>query len=190
MFPAVKDAVARVLPLERLRWLSFGHAEEDECGAMNQWLDAAPRSRAAFGGLGCMVSIDDLADRPPVPLEDQQVVDLGGKRVRYIATPHVPHGWDAGVLFEESTSTLLCGDLFTQGGDGPVISSDSPMERAIAAEQQFGYTCGAPHTSDLLDGLTSLDPTTLALMHGSAHRGSGGAWLRDLAEYHRAAVPA
>jgi len=190
MFPAVKDAVARVLPLERLRWLSFGHVEADECGGMNQWLDAAPKSRVAFGRLGCMVSVDDLADRPPVPLEDQQVVDLGGKRVRYIATPHVPHGWDAGVLFEESTSTLLCGDLFTQGGDGPAISSDSPMEGAIAAEQQFGYTCGAPHTSDLLEGLASLDPTTLALMHGSAHRGSGGSWLRDLAEYHRAAVPA
>jgi glyoxylase-like metal-dependent hydrolase (beta-lactamase superfamily II) len=137
-----------------------------------------------------MVSVDDLADRPPVPLEDQQVVDLGGKRVRYVATPHVPHGWDAGILFEESTSTLLCGDLFTQGGDGSAISTDSPMEGAIAAERQFGYTCGAPHTSEVLEGLAALEPTTLALMHGSAHRGSGAAWLRELAEYHRAAVAA
>ena len=135
-----------MLPLDQLRWLSFGHVEADECGAMNRWLDAAPNARVTFGGLGCMVSVDDLADRAPVPLEDQQVIDLGGKRVRYIATPHVPHGWDAGLLFEESTSTLLCGDLFTQGGDGPPTRSDSPMEGAMAAEEQFGYTSGAPHT--------------------------------------------
>jgi flavorubredoxin len=190
MFPAVSDAVTRVIPLERLRWLSFGHVEADECGSMNQWLAAAPNSEVTFGGLGCMVSVDDLADRPPLPLEDQQVFDLGGKRVRYIATPHVPHGWDAGVLFEESTSTLLCGDLFTQGGDGPATSSDSPMEGTIAAEQQFGYSSGAPHTSETIERLATLQPTTLALMHGSAHRGPGDVWLRELAEYHRTAVPA
>jgi flavorubredoxin len=190
MFPSVSAAVTRVLPLERLRWLSFGHVEADECGAMNQWLAAAPNAEVTFGGLGCMVSVDDLADRPPVPLEHQQVLDLGGRSVRYIATPHVPHGWDAGVLFEESTSTLLCGDLFTQGGDGPVLSTDSPMDATIAAEQQFGYTAGAPNTSDTLEGLAELAPTTLALMHGSTHRGPGDVWLRELAEYHRAEVSA
>jgi flavorubredoxin len=190
LFPSVSDAVARVLPLDRLRWLSFGHVEADECGAMNHWLEAVPNAQVIFGGLGCMVSVNDLADRPPVPLEDQQVLDLGGKRLRYIATPHVPHGWDAGVFFEETTSTLLGGDLFTQGGDGPAMSTDSPMEATIAAEQQFGYTCRAPHTASTLEGLASLQPTTLALMHASAHRGAADVWLRELADFHRTAIPA
>jgi flavorubredoxin len=190
LFPSISSAVARVIPVDQLRWLSFGHVEADECGAMNQWLDAAPNAQVTVGGLGCMVSVADLADRPPVPLEDQQVLDIGGKRLRYLATPHVPHGWDAGVLFEETTSTLLCGDLFTQTGEGPAISTDSPIERTIATEQQFGYTCGAPHTATVLDGLASLQPSTLALMHGSAHRGPADAWLRELADMHRAAVPA
>jgi len=190
LFPAISEAVATVLPLDQLRWLSFGHVEADECGAMNQWLQAAPNAQVTFGGLGCMVSVNDLADRAPVPLDDQQVLDLGGKRLRYIATPHVPHGWEAGVFFEETTSTLLCGDLFTQGGDGPAISNDSPMAATIEAEQQFHYTSGAPHTAAVLESLAALEPATLALMHGSAHKGPGGVWLRELAEYHGAAVAA
>ena len=190
LFPAVSEAVATVLPLEQLRWLSFGHVEADECGAMNQWLAAAPNAQVTFGGLGCMVSVNDLADRPPVPLDDQQVLDLGGKQLRYIATPHVPHGWEAGVFFEETTSTLLCGDLFTQTGEGPAITDDSPMDASIETEQQFHYTSGAPHTAAVLESLAALEPTTLALMHGSAHRGPGDVWLRELAEYHRAAVAA
>ncbi len=190
LFPSVSEAVARVIPVDQLRWLSFGHVEADECGSMNQWLTAAPAARVAFGAMGCMVSVNDLADRPPVPLNDQQVLDLGRKRVRYMATPHVPHGWDAGVLFEETTSTLLCGDLFTQLGDGPAISTDSPLEGAIATEQRFGYTCGAPNTSSVLDDLASLQPSTLALMHGSTHRGTGDAWLRELADLYRTSVTA
>jgi glyoxylase-like metal-dependent hydrolase (beta-lactamase superfamily II) len=152
---------------------------------MNQWLGAAPNAQVTFGGLGCMVSVNDLADRPPVPLDDQQVLDLGGKQLRYLATPHVPHGWDAGVFFEETTSTLLCGDLFTQGGNGPAISNDSPMGRSVEAEQLFGYTAGAPHTTTVLESLADLEPTTLALMHGSAHHGPGDVWLRELADYYR-----
>jgi flavorubredoxin len=185
LFPAVSEAVATVIPLERLRWLSFGHVEADECGAMNQWLAAAPHAEITFGGLGCMVSVNDLADRPPVPLEDGQVIDLGGKELRYIATPHVPHGWEAGVFFEHTTSTLLCGDLFTQAGDGPAISEDSPLGAAVEAEQLFGYSSGAPHTAAVLESLADLDPTTLALMHGPTHTGNGAAWLRDLARHHR-----
>ena len=185
LFPAVSEAVATVLPLDQLRWLSFGHVEADECGAMNLWLGAAPNAQVAFGGLGCMVSVNDLADRPPVPLDDEDVLDLGGKQLRYLATPHVPHGWDAGVFFEETTSTLLCGDLFTQIGDGPPTSDDSPMSGAVEAEQAFGYTAGAPHTTTVLESLADLEPTTLALMHGSAHHGPGDAWLRELAEFYR-----
>jgi flavorubredoxin len=190
LFPAVSEAVATVLPLDQLRWLSFGHVEADECGAMNQWLGAAPNAQVVFGGLGCMVSVNDLADRPPVPLDDQHVLDLGGKQLRYIATPHVPHGWEAGVFFETTTATLLCGDLFTQGGDGPPISDDSPIGAAVEAEQQFGYSSGAPHTSAVLESLAALEPTTLALMHGSAHHGPCDVWLRELAEHHRTAVAA
>ncbi len=105
MFPLVREAVARLLPPERLRWITFGHVEADECGSLNQWLAAAPAATVAFGGLGVMVSVGDLADREPRGLGDDEVLDLGGKRVRYLATPHVPHGWDAGLLYEEVTGT-------------------------------------------------------------------------------------
>jgi flavorubredoxin len=110
LFPLVSAAVERVLPVERLRWITFGHLEADECGAMNSWLTAAPRSEVAHGALGCAVSVNDLADRPPQPLQDGDVLDLGSRRLRRIETPHVPHGWEAGLLYEETTSTLLCGD--------------------------------------------------------------------------------
>lgn len=181
IFASVAEAVARVLPLEQLRWISFGHVEADECGAMNQWLDAAPRAQVAFGALGCAVSVNDLADRPPLPLDDGAVLDLGGKQVRYLATPHVPHGWDAGVLHEETTGTLLCGDLFTQMGDGPALVDGSPMEATIAAEDLFGYTSLSPATVPTVERLASLDPTALVLMHGPTHTGAGGQWLRELA---------
>ena len=119
MFPLLSAAVAKVIPLERLRWLSFGHFESDECGSMNEWLAAAPHAQVAHGMTGCMVSLNDMAARAPRILADGEVIDLGGKRLRYIDTPHVPHGWDAGVLFEETSGTLLCGDLFTHTGNGP-----------------------------------------------------------------------
>jgi flavorubredoxin len=181
LFPLVSEAVARVLPLDRLRWISFGHVEADECGSLNEWLAAAPSAQVAFGGLGCMVSVNDLADRPPRALDDGETIDLGGKRLRYLATPHVPHGWDAGLLYEETTSTLLCGDVFTQMGDGPASTEDSPMAATVAAEDAFGYSCLGPATVPTVQRLAELEPTTLALMHGPAHHGDGGTWLRDLA---------
>ena len=185
LFPLVSEAVERIMPLSRLRWLSFGHFEADECGAMNQWLDAAPDAQVAFGALGCMVSVNDQAGRPPRALEDKEVLDIGGKRLQYRATPHVPHGWDAGVFFEESTATLLCGDLFTQLGDLPATSSDSPIEASMAAEETFGYTAGAPTTADTIAALAEFQPTTLALMHGSTHSGPGDVWLNELADFYR-----
>jgi len=109
----VAAAIASVTPLDRLRWITFGHLESDECGAMNQFLAAAPNAQVAHGAGGCMVSLNDLADRPPVPLADGQVIELGTHRVRHIDTPHVPHCWDARVLFEETTGTLFCGDLLS-----------------------------------------------------------------------------
>jgi flavorubredoxin len=182
LFPDVSDAVSRLVPLGQLRWLSFGHVEADECGSLNQWLAAAPQAEVAFGALGCMVSVNDLADRPPRMLGDDEVIDLGDKRVRYLPTPHVPHGWDAGILFEETTSTLLCGDLFTQMNDRPATSDDSPMDATIAAEDAFGYTALAPSTVPTVERLATLEPSTLALMHGPAHIGDGGQWLRELAK--------
>jgi flavorubredoxin len=185
LFPVVSAAVDAIVPLSSMRWIGFGHVEADECGAMNQWLDAAPESKVAFGAIGCMVSVNDLADRPPRPLDDGEVIDLGGKRVRYLSTPHVPHGWEAGVLFEETTSTLLCGDLFTHLGDGPAVRTDSPMEATIMAEDTFGYSSLAPSTAPTVDRLADLGPTTLALMHGPAYTGDGAQWLRDLATDYR-----
>lgn len=185
LFPAVADAVGTVLPVSSLRWIGFGHVEADECGAMNQWLDAAPDAQVAFGAIGCMVSVNDLADRPPRPLDDGDVIDLGDKRLRWIATPHVPHGWEAGVFFEETTSTLLCGDLFTQVGDGPATRTDSPMEQTIVAEDMFGYSSLAPSTVPTVERLADLEPTTLALMHGPTYQGDGGHWLGDLAADYR-----
>jgi flavorubredoxin len=181
MFPLVSEAVARVVPVERLRWITFGHVEADECGAMNHWLAAAPRAEVAHGAIGCMVSVNDMADRPPRPLGDGEVLDLGGKRVQHLDTPHVPHGWDAGVLFEETTGTLLCGDLFTHVGNGPAITTDDVVEPAMEAEAMFRSTSLAPETTVVMSRLADLAPRTLALMHGSSYSGDGARALHELA---------
>lgn len=168
MFPLVSAAIARVIPLASLRWITFGHVESDECGAMNELLEAAPRAEVAHGALGCMVSLDDLCLRPPRKLADGEVLDLGGKRVRHIDTPHVPHNWESRLLFEETTSTLFCGDLFTQAGDGPALASTDLVAPSLAAEEMFGATALSPMTGRTLRGLAALEPTTLATMHGSS----------------------
>ena len=181
MFPLVAEAVAKVLPVESLRWITFGHVEADECGSMNMWLAAAPGSQVAHGALGCNVSLNDLCDRPPHPLEEGDVLDLGGKRLRQISTPHVPHGWEAQVLYEETTRTLLCGDLFSQVGGGPAVTTDDIVEPALAAERMFHATSLAPHTATTLQALGDLAPTTLAVMHGASFQGNGKQALYDLA---------
>ena len=183
MFPLVAEAVAHVVPVESVRWITFGHVEADECGSMNMWLAAAPRSQVAHGALGCMVSLDDMCDRPPRPLADGEVIDLGGKRVRHIDTPHVPHGWEARVLYEETTNTLLCGDLLSQvGGDGVALTTGDLVEPAMAAEAMFRSSSMAPDTADVMRRLGDLSPTTLAVMHGSSYQGDGGKALYDLAD--------
>jgi flavorubredoxin len=168
MFPIVSDAIARIVPLAKLRWITFGHVESDECGAMNEFLAAAPHAEVAHGALGCAVSLDDLCDRPPRKLADGEVIDLGGKRVRHIDTPHVPHNWEARVLFEETTGTLLCGDLFTATGNGPALTSDDLVEPALAAEDIFGATALSPVTAPTIRRLAELEPRTLAPMHSSS----------------------
>ncbi len=181
MFPLIAEAVARVRPVEDLRWITFGHVEADECGAMNAWLAAAPDAEVAHGVLGCQVSLDDMCDRPPRPLADGEVIDLGGKRVRHLDTPHVPHGWEARVLYEETTRTLLCGDLFTHLGDGPALVETDVVGPAIEAELLFRAMTLAPGTTSILSRLADLEPTTLALMHGSSFTGDGAGALRQLA---------
>lgn len=191
MFPLVSEAIGRITPLEGLRWITFGHVEADECGAMNLLLAAAPQAEVAHGGLGCLVSIEDLADRSPVPWADGQVIELGRHRVRHIDTPHVPHAWEARLLFEETTGTLLCGDLFTQLGNGPAVTSDDIIEASIEAEDVFGASCLTPTTGPTVRRLAELAPSTLAVMHGSCFNGDGAAALHALADdYDRRLVAA
>lgn len=184
MFPLIAEAVARVVPIADLRWITFGHVEADECGFMNQWLAAAPRSEVAHGAIGVMVSLNDLADRPPRAMQDREVLDLGGRRVRHIDTPHVPHAWEARLLFEETTRTLLCGDLFTHTGDGPAVTSGDIVGPAKAAEEMFHATCLTPTTGATIRNLATLAPQTLALMHGSSFNGDAPQALRDLADMY------
>jgi len=185
MFPSVRDAIATITPVERLRWIMFGHVESDECGAMNEFLAVAPHAQVAHGGLGCMVSLDEMADRAPRPLADGETLELGSMRVRHLDTPHVPHAWEARVLYEETTGTLLCGDLFTHLGDGPALTEDDIVGPAGEAEDIFSYSCLSPTTPSTIDRLAELGPRTLALMHGSSFTGDGAAMLRTLADTYR-----
>lgn len=182
LFPAVRDALERVIPADRLRWISFGHVEADECGSMNLWLAAAPRAEIVHGATAVDVSLNDLADRPPRLLADGETIDLGGKRVRYIDTPHTPHGWEAGVLLEESTGTLLCGDLFTQTGKTGAITYGDIVGPAAAAEDLFHFSSLHPEMGETIRRLAMFQPRTLALMHGPAFIGDGEAALLALAD--------
>jgi flavorubredoxin len=181
LFPLVSDAVARLMPVDQLRWITFGHVEADECGSMNLWLAAAPGAQVAHGAVGCMVSVNDLADRAPRALADGEVMVLGEKRLRRIETPHVPHGWDAGVFYEETTATLLCGDLFTAVGDSPALTEQEITGPALAAEDAFRATCLTPSTAPTIHSLANLPAETLGLMHGPSYVGDCGRALHELA---------
>jgi flavorubredoxin len=187
MFGLNLEATRRIIAPERLRWISFGHFEADECGAMNEWLAVAPEATPAHGATGVMVSLNDFADRVPRILANGDAIDLGGgKRVRFIDTPHTPHGWDAGVLYEESTGTLMCGDLFTQLGDERALTDGDVVGPAIAGEDLFRYSSLNPGMGGTIRGLAALAPRRLALMHGPSFEGDGAAALRALAdEYDR-----
>ncbi len=182
MFPLVREGVASVLPVERLRYISFSHVESDECGSLNEWLAAAPQAVPLCGMIAAMVSISDLADRAPRPLANGERLSLGKHSVRWFDTPHLPHGWDCGFLVEERTSTLLCGDLFTQGGaDLPPITESDILGPSEAFRHSMDYFSHAKNAGAMLETLASTNPTTLACMHGSAWQGDGAALLRDLA---------
>lgn len=188
LFPLVSEAVSRIVPVESLRWISFGHVEADESGSMNQWLAAAPQATVAHGMTAVLVSLNDLADRAPRALQNGEVLDLGGKRIRWIDTPHVPHAWEAGIVFEETTGTLLCGDLFTQQGAVPALSSSDIVAPAIAGEETFHATSLTPNTAPTIRALADLAPSTLGLMHGPAFNGDTRAALGALADFYEGLV--
>jgi flavorubredoxin len=182
MFPAIVEAVERILPPQRLRWLSFGHVEADEMGAMNRWLAAAPAAEVVQGSTGVLVSVTDLADRIPRTLHDGEMLDLGGRRVRWIDTPHVPHGWDAGLIYEEVTGTLFTGDLFTAYGQ-PTVSTDGDIVGpAIEAEDTSHSTAITPTTGPTVREMANWKPQTLALMHGPAFTGDAAGALQALGD--------
>ena len=184
LFPAVSAAAARVMDLRRLRWIAFSHVEADECGALDEWLAAAPDATATHGAIGCAIWLNDQASRPPRALADGEVLDLGGRRVRRLDTPHVPHCWDAGLLFEETTGTLFSSDLFTHAGDPPALTDADIVGPAVAAEQQFGFTGVTAATGPTIRRLAQLKPRALAVMHGSSFSGAAAPLLESLADFY------
>jgi flavorubredoxin len=183
MFPLVSEAVASVMPVERLRWVAFSHVEADECGSLNDWLRAAPTATPLCGRIAAMTSIEDLADRPPKALGDGESLRIGRRSVRWIDAPHVPHAWECGFLFDETDKTLFCGDLFTQAGRGskPVVETDvvGPSEKMRKGMDYFAH---GPSSRPVIERLAALEPSLLACMHGSAWRGAARAPLLALAD--------
>lgn len=186
MFPQVLEAVGRIIDPATLRWIGFSHFEVDECGSLNDWLKVAPRAQAVTGTVGALVNLNDFAERPPRALAPDETFSTGRFRYRYRPTPHLPHGWDAGVLFEETQRVLFCSDLFHHDGDvEPLTEADilGRVRSAIVAYQAgplMDYMPYTPNTRPLLEGLASLKPRTLATMHGSSFRGDGGKALIEL----------
>lgn len=187
MFPITLEAVSSVIEPAKLRWIGFSHFESDECGALNEWLAVAPQAQAVCSFVGTMVMVNDFADRPARPLNDGEVLEIGRNRLQFLATPHVPHAWDAGLFFEENEKTLLCSDLFFHPGDPEPLTESDVVGRAKASiaeglssplANDMPYT---PYTDSTLRRLADLEPRTLALMHGSSFRGDGRAAILDLA---------
>ena len=181
LFDAVRGAIESVLPVRELRYLAFCHVEADECGALNEFLAAAPRAQALCGQVAAMTSVGDLADRPPRVLADGEALSLGRREVVWLDAPHVPHGWENGFLFERTGRTLFCGDLFTQGGNEHEPLADDVLDSSEAMRAGLDYFAHGANTGAVLERLASLEPETLACMHGSAYRGDGAALLRQLA---------
>jgi flavorubredoxin len=188
LFPLVSAAIAKVISLEQLRWISFAHIEADECGSMNMLLAEAPHAQVIHGPLACMLSLTDMCDRTPVPVgtEPGDTHDIGGHRLRFIATPHVPHNWESGLWFDETTSTLLAGDLLTHTGQCPALTESDCVAPALEAESLFHATGLTTNLAPTLEQLAQLTPTTLALMHGASFAGDGAGQLRGLADGYAA----
>jgi flavorubredoxin len=187
IFPLVRDEVARVIAPSRIRWIGFSHFESDECGALNQWLEVAPEAEPVCSFVGAMVSVNDFSMRPALAMTDGQVLSTGKYRFRFLQTPHVPHCWEAGLLFEETQGTLFCSDLFTHQGEvEPQTGSDvvGRFRQGLIGDQQGPFAQAYPYTSrteETLRRLGALAPKTLAIMHGSTFVGDGRQALEDLA---------
>ncbi|MBU1191156.1 MAG: MBL fold metallo-hydrolase [Gammaproteobacteria bacterium] len=183
MFPLVREAITGIMPPERLSYIGFSHFEADECGSLNEFLALAQESVPVCSRVAAMVSVNDVADRAPLALADGETLDLGKHALRWFDTPHLPHAWECGFMFDEATRTLLCGDLFTQGGKGStaLVETDilGPSEAFRVAMDYYSH---CPNTGEMLERLAAEAPTTLACMHGSAWRGDGGALLQALAK--------
>ena len=183
MFPLVREAVESIVSVELIRYIGFSHVEADECGSLNEWRAVAPRSIPLCGTVAAMVSIEDLADRSPRALADDELISLGKHRVRWFDAPHLPHAWDCGFLTEELTKTFLCGDLFTQGGaDLPPITDSDILGQSEEFRKKMDYFSYTKNTRAMLERLALTEPTTLACMHGSAWSGDGAKLLKDLAD--------
>lgn len=187
MFPVLREAVSRLVDPSKLKHIGFSHFESDECGALNQWLELAPAAQPVCGLVGAMVSVNDFSIRPARALTREDNLPTGRYRFRFLPTPHVPHGWDAGVLFEEKERTLFCSDLFHQWGHREPSTENDILERCQDAllEAEAGpfanYVPYTHHTGRVLEGLAEQEPKTLAIMHGSSYYGNGAQALRDLA---------
>jgi len=187
LFPIVREAIATVMDPAKIRWISFSHFEADECGALNEWFEVAPQAQAVCSMVGALVSVNDFTGRPAKGMTNGEVLTTGKYRFRFAQTPHVPHCWEAGMLFEETQGTLLCSDLFHQGGDVEAFTDLDVIERArkTLVDYQNGpfanYMPYTKHTDGILQGLAALNPKTIAPMHGSSFGGDGGRALRDLA---------
>jgi flavorubredoxin len=191
LFPLVREGVATVIDPRSIRSIAFSHPESDECGALNLWLAECPSAQAVFSDIGVAVNLNDFADRPPRPMADGDLLETGRHRFRFCRPPHLPHGWDACVLWEESQRTLLCSDLFHQNGNVEALPEADVVERARSAllEYQTGvladYMPFTPQTDPVLSELAELGPTTLAIMHGSSFSGDGARALRDYSQVLR-----
>ena len=186
MFPLVHQGVARVIDPSQLRWIAHSHFEADECGALNEWLRIAPAAQAVSGVVGTLPNLSDFAQRPPRAMTPDEILSTGTCRFRFLPTPHLPHGWDAGLLFEETSRTLFCSDLLLQNGNPAPMADEAILERARSS--LIAYQAGplmnsmscTPHTERLLRELAGLQPTTLAVMHGSSYIGDGTRMLHAL----------
>ena len=182
LFPVTLEAISKVMPAEKLRWIGGSHFEADEYGALNELLAVAPQATPFGTEVGVMTSLNDYGIRPARGLGDGEEFLIGSRRMKWMYTPHVPHGWDCGVLFDISTRTLLCGDLFTQAGAGlPPVTESEILTASEGMRGMMDYYAHATSTTAILERLAALDPALLACQHGSAYRGDGAALLRELA---------
>ncbi|HEV7643413.1 MAG TPA: hypothetical protein VGO50_05655 [Pyrinomonadaceae bacterium] len=191
LFPTVREAVAKLIPVETLKWISFSHFEADECGSLPEWQQIAPEATAVCSFVGKVVSVDDYSPRPARAMMNGETFSTGKYTFRFLQTPHVPHCWEAGLLFEETNATLFCSDLFHQSGDIEAATTSDILDRCkdtLTAYQQGPLADYLPYTNktgEILASLAALKPRTLATMHGSAFTGDGEKAIHGLAEVLR-----